>query len=225
MEYSTDLFEAATIVRLAEHFTTLLTAVTTTPDHRVNALPLVSPTERRQLVEEWNATAVPLPPGTVHEMVSAQAARTPHAIAVVGPAGEEVTYAELETRANALAHYLRAQGVGPEVRVALCVERSVELVVALLGILKAGGAYVPLDPSYPAARLAFMLADSDAALLLTQTPLPVPAAYAGPVVWLDAPTVRATLATQPVTAPAPDVRPGEPRVRHLHLRLHRHPKG
>src|SRR5579863_6408186 len=158
------------------------------PDRRVSALPVMTEGERAQVVEEWNRTGVSYPAGQcIHEIVEAQAARTPEAVAVVC-GGEQVTYGALERRANQVAHVLRAQGVGPEVRVGLLVERSVEMVVGLLGILKAGGAYVPLDPEYPAERLRFMLADSGAAVVLTQESLraQVPSGYAGPVIAVDA---------------------------------------
>src|SRR5579863_10229917 len=178
VEYATDLFEPQTIARLAGHYGVLLAGAVAAPDRRVSALPVMTEGERAQVVEEWNRTGVSYPAGQcIHEIVAAQAARTPEAVAVVC-GGEQVTYGALERRANQVAHVLRAQGVGPEVRVGLLVERSVEMVVGLLGILKAGGAYVPLDPEYPAERLRFMLADSGAAVVLTQESLraQVPAA-------------------------------------------------
>ena len=135
-----------------------------------------------------------------------------------------LSYGELDARANQLAHHLRALGVGPEVVVGLCVERSLEMLVGLLGILKAGGAYLPLDPSYPRERLAFMLEDAGAPVLVTQSALldRLPA-HGARIVRLDAdwPRHRA----QPTTAPAVALAAATPRLRHLHLRLHRNPKG
>ena len=120
-----------------------------------------APAERHTILREWNDTAHPIPPATLPELFEAQVARTPDAVAVVFEE-QSLTYAELNARANQLAHYLIGKGVGPEVVVGLCVERSLEMVVGLIGILKAGGAYLPLDPGYPPERLAFMLADAKA---------------------------------------------------------------
>jgi amino acid adenylation domain-containing protein len=168
IEYSTELFEPATVERLAAHFQVLLEGIVADPDARLSTLPLLTPAERRRLLVEWNRTAAPVPDGPcVHELVSAQAARTPDAAAVVE--GEHrLPYAELEARARALAGRLRALGVGPEVPVGVCMERGADLVVALLGVLHAGGAYLPLDPSYPAERLAFLVEDAAVPVLLTQ---------------------------------------------------------
>jgi len=127
--------------------------------------------ERNQLLTEWNATASDYPQDRcVHQLFEAQVARRPEAVAVVHE-DRQLSYAELNAWANRLAHYLIAQGVGADTLVALCLERSPELVVAVLGILKAGGAYVPLDPGYPAERLAFMLEDTQAPVLITQASL------------------------------------------------------
>jgi len=165
-EYNTDLFDATTITRLAGHFHTLLCQCVATPDHPISALLLLGPNEQHQLLVEWQASATAeLADVCLPTLVERQAARTPDAIALHVDA-DHMTYQELNRRANQLAHQLRSLGVGPEVRVALCLERSSELVVALLGVLKAGGAYVPLDPMYPQERLAFMLEDSQAALLV-----------------------------------------------------------
>ena len=132
---------------------------------------LVTDAERQQLLVEWNATTAPYPRDRcIHELFEAQVERTPEAVAVVCHEAQ-LTYRELNQRANQLAHHLQALGVGPEVLVAICLERSLEMVVGLLGILKAGGAYVPLDPAYPPARLAFMLADAQPRVLLTQEAL------------------------------------------------------
>jgi len=166
-EYSTDLFDAATIARLAGHFETLLTAALADPDGRLSDVPLLTPAERNQL-EAWNATATPYPTDRrLHQLIEAQVERTPDAIAVRFE-NAELTYRQLNARANQLAHHLRTLGVGPDVRVGICMERSLELVVGLLGILKAGGAYVPLDPAYPHERLSYMLETAGVPVLLTQ---------------------------------------------------------
>ncbi|HEX6292478.1 MAG TPA: amino acid adenylation domain-containing protein [Herpetosiphonaceae bacterium] len=167
-EYNTDLFHAATIEALARHFHTLLAGIVADPDRRIADLPLLTEAERERLLVEWNATQTPSRPDqSIMALFEAQAARTPDAVALISGT-ERVTYAELNRRANRLAHYLRAQGIGPERRVGVCLDRSPELIVAILAILKAGGAYLPLDPAYPAARLAFMIEDAQVALLLTR---------------------------------------------------------
>jgi len=166
--YNTDLFEAATIARMLGNFQTLLEAIVADPEQRLSDLPLLTEAERRQLLVEWNGTKTDCPQDLcVHQLFEAQAERTPDAIAIVFEA-EQLTYGELNRRANQLAHHLRALGVGPEALVAICVERSLEMIIGLLGILKAGGAFVPLDPAYPKERLAFMLKDAQVPVLLTQ---------------------------------------------------------
>jgi len=166
--YNTDLYAPATIARMLEHFRILLEAMVADPEQRLSNLPILSEAERRQLLVEWNGSRTECPRDLrVHQLIEAQVERTPGAIAVASEAAQ-LTYGELNHRANQLAHHLRAQGVGPEVLVAVCLERSLEVVVALLGILKAGGAYLPLDPAYPKERLAFILNDSCAPVLLTQ---------------------------------------------------------
>jgi natural product biosynthesis luciferase-like monooxygenase protein len=165
LHYTSDLFDAATMSRLLRHFLSLLEAIAAQPERTVAELPLLTAAERAQLVA-WNATATAYPQDAcIHDLFAAQVARTPDAVALVY-ADAQVSYRELDTRANRLAHKLRGLGVGPDVRVGVCVERSPELLVGLLGVLKAGGAYVPLDPSYPHERLAFMLADSQAQVLV-----------------------------------------------------------
>jgi amino acid adenylation domain-containing protein len=166
-EYSTDLFDATTLVRLHRHYETLLAGIAAQPEAPIGELPLLGPAERHQVLVEWNATAASLPSAArVHELVEEQAALRSSALAVTG-GGRRLTYGELDARANRLAHRLRGLGVGPEVTVALLMARSPELVAAMLGVLKAGGAYLPLDPAYPAERLAFMLEDAGAPMLLT----------------------------------------------------------
>ncbi len=172
MEYNTDLFDAATIERMIGHFANLLEAVLAAPDTAVAALPILGAEERRQIVETWNETAAPYPDRCVHQLFEAQVERSPGAVALIFEGeGESLTYGELNARANRLARRLRAEGVGPGALVGLCLERSPEMVVALLAVLKAGGAYVPLDPTYPPDRLAFVLEDSGARVLLTQPEL------------------------------------------------------
>jgi amino acid adenylation domain-containing protein len=167
LEYNTDLFDEDTMARMAGHLITLLEGAAADPSRPISRLPLLTEQEHRQLLE-WNDTKAPFPEDRcIHELFEAQVERTPEATAVVFE-DQALTYAELDRRANQVAHYLRALGVGPEARVGLFLERSLQLVVALLGVLKAGGAYVPLDPAYPRERLAFMLADAQAKVLLTQ---------------------------------------------------------
>jgi amino acid adenylation domain-containing protein len=167
IEYSTDLFDAATLERMAGHFRTLLKGIIANPDTKLSELPLLSEAERRQLLVEWNSTAMEYPELCVHELFAQQAARTPQAVALIAD-GQTVTYGQLNRRANALAHQLRQRGVKQEALVGVCAERGIEMVVGLLAVLKSGGAYVPLDPAYPKERLRFMLSDSGAAVLLTQ---------------------------------------------------------
>jgi amino acid adenylation domain-containing protein len=167
LTYSTDLWEPESIRRMAEHLARVLEQVAADPAPRLSRLELADAAERRRVLEEWNRTdADALAGRCLHELVQAQAARTPEAVAVdFGDAS--LTYRELDARANGLAHRLAGLGVGPEVRVGLCLERGLELVVAILGVLKAGGAYVPLEPAYPAQRLELMLAGAEVRVLLT----------------------------------------------------------
>ena len=173
-EYRTDLFDAATIARMADHFQILLAGILADPEQRLATLPLLTVDERFRLLMEWNDTAADYPlDKSIHALFEDQAAQTPDAVAVVCEGAHLTyhTYHELNRHANQVAHHLRGLGVGPEVRVGLCLERSLEMVVGLLGILKAGGAYVPLDPTYPLERLAFMLKDARVPVLLTQEAL------------------------------------------------------
>jgi amino acid adenylation domain-containing protein len=169
--YNTNLFDEATVARMARHLETLLAAATSDPDRPIAALPLLDEQERRTILEDWNDTRAGDPAGdAIIPLFEAQARRTPDAVAVAAE-GRRWSYAELNARANRLARHLVARGVGPDVLVGLCVERSLAMVVGLLGVLKAGGAYVPLEPDYPRDRLAFMWEDAGSPLLLTQTSL------------------------------------------------------
>ena len=171
LEYNTDLFEAPTIRALGDHFVRLLAEVVRDPAQRVLDIPILSDAERRRLLEEWNATDAALPAGAgIHELIAERAARTPDAVAAVC-GNRALSYGELQAAAGALAAHLRSLGVRPGTLVALCTERSLEMLVGLLGILNAGGAYVPLDPAYPADRLAFMLEDAGCPVVVTQSPL------------------------------------------------------
>ncbi|ARV58862.1 hypothetical protein BZZ01_09635 [Nostocales cyanobacterium HT-58-2] len=168
LEYNTDLFDDTTITRLLEHLRTLLEDIIAHPTKRLSDFCLLSKAEQHQLLIEWNDTQAEYPQDRcIHQLFEAQVERTPNAVAIVFE-DQQLTYQELNIRANQLAHYLQSLGVGPEVLVGICVERSLEMVIGLLGILKAGGAYVPLDARYPLERLAFMLEDSQVPVLLTQ---------------------------------------------------------
>lgn len=170
-EYNTDLFDAHTIKRMAGHFQRLLEGIVAQPQQRISELPLLTAAEQHQLRVEWNATQADYPlDQCVHELFEAQLQRTPDAVAVVY-CNQQLTYRQLNSRANQLAHYLQSVGVKADSPIGLCVERSLEMVVGLLGILKAGGAYVPLDPNYPQERLSDMLQDAAVSVLLTQQQL------------------------------------------------------
>ena len=169
-EYNTGLFDGATIERMRGHFLTLLESAIANPEQPVWALPLLTAGEARQILD-WNATAAPYPDNTcIHSLFEEQAERTPDALAVVC-GDSSLTYHELNAQANQLAHYLIKAGVGPESLVGICLERSLEMMAAILGTLKAGGAYLPLDPALPKERLEFMIADAGAAVVLTRPKL------------------------------------------------------
>ncbi|WP_442940787.1 non-ribosomal peptide synthase/polyketide synthase [Nostoc sp.] len=171
LEYNIDLFDRSTIARMADHFVTLLEAIVANPQERISQLPMLTTVEQQQLLVEWNNTQVDYPQDKcIHQLFEEQVELTPDAVAVVFE-NEQLTYAELNSRANQLAHYLRSLGVKADVLVGICVERSLEMVVGLLGILKAGGAYLPLDPEYPTERLHFILRDAQVSVLLTQQQL------------------------------------------------------
>ncbi|HLL83070.1 MAG TPA: amino acid adenylation domain-containing protein, partial [Longimicrobium sp.] len=203
LTYATDRFAADAMERGVAGLERLLEQLATRPDLRLAEVDLLSPEERRAVLVDWNRTAADFPRGRcVHERFAEQAALAPEALAVDGVSGA-LSYSQLEARANRLAHLLRARGVGVETRVGVLLERGPELVVALLAILKAGGAYVPLDPEYPAERLAFMLRDSGAALLVAGT-------LAGRLPDPPCPVLRVeedALAAQPDTVPESGARP------------------
>ncbi|WNM39698.1 amino acid adenylation domain-containing protein [Micromonospora halotolerans] len=202
--FNTDLFTRDTVERMARRWTTLLAAIVAAPDTPVSRLALL-PADERALLAGWNDTAADFPRDeTLHGPIEERAAATPDAVAVTIE-GRSLTYAELNAAANRIAHRLRAAGVVPETLVGVCAERSVELVAGLLGVLKAGGAYLPLDPEYPADRLAFMVTDADAPVVLVQEHLrDVLPATAATVLALDDATVWAD---QPATDPAPTAGP------------------
>ena len=170
LEYATDLFDRVSVEALGDRLIRLLEAAVAQPERPIGTLDILSADERHTILREWNDTARAIPSATLPELFAAQVARTPDAVAVVLEA-QRLTYAELDRRANQLAHHLRGFGVGPETVVGLCVERSLDMLVGLLGILKAGGAYLPLDPDYPPERLAFMLEDAGAPVLVTHAAL------------------------------------------------------
>lgn len=171
LEYSTELFAPGTIERMLGHFQNLLAAVVSDPQQRVGELRLLNESERRELLVDRNDTRADFPLDVcVHQLFEARVARSPEAIAVEFQ-GERMTYRELNSRANQLANYLRQSGVGPEMLVGVCFERSVEMLVAIIGVLKAGGGYLPLDPKYPRERIAFMIEDAAVSVVLTQQQL------------------------------------------------------
>ncbi|NCT51379.1 MAG: amino acid adenylation domain-containing protein [Microcystis aeruginosa G13-03] len=171
MSYDGSRFEQDTINRMLSHFVTLLEGIIANPSERISQLPLLTKVEEQQLLIDWNNTEVDYPSKQcIHQLFEEQVERTPDAVAVVFE-GQQLTYNELNCRANQLAHYLQSLGVKPDELVGICVERSLEMIVGLLGILKAGGAYVPLDPDYPQERLSFMLEDSQVKVLVTQAKL------------------------------------------------------
>jgi amino acid adenylation domain-containing protein len=181
LEYNAELFEASTIKGIAEHFQILLDGIVASPQKSISQLPILSETERHKILFEWNNTAARYPDDKcIHELFEEQVNKTPDAIAAalyselnssLPKTKSQLTYSQLNKRANQLAHYLRGEGIGPEVLVGIYMKRSLEMVVALLGILKAGGAYIPLDPGHPKSRVDFMLKDSQVSILLSQSQL------------------------------------------------------
>ena len=184
--YNTDLFDHDTMERMAGHYRTLLEGIVAEPDHCLASLPLLTSAERHQILVEWNRTEADYPrDAAIHELFEAQAERTPEATAFFGESGK-VSYRDLNRRANQVARCLRSQGAGPESFVGVCLERSPEAVVGLLGALKAGAAFVPLDPAYPRDRLAFMIADAQISLVVSRRKwLPIARGKGARVVCLD----------------------------------------
>jgi len=204
LEYNTDLFEAATIERMLGHFQVLLEAVVQEPEAKLGRLPLLTSVEQ-QLLTEWNETRSEyLRERCIHQLFTEQAERTPDNVALVCK-GEELTYRELNERANQLAHYLQRRAVNTETLVGVCLERSIEMVTALLAILKAGGAYVPLDPQYPHARLAYILEETATRIVLTQEHLSknLPGSQSETFFYLD--SAWDQLAEYPTSNPCSDV--------------------
>ena len=200
LEYNTDLFDSTTADRILGHFKTLVTGIVANPQQRISEFQLLTAGEQHTLLHQWNDTRLNLlQPPQIQHFIEQHAAQTPDAVAVADNTGH-LTYRQLDQRANQLAHYLQKRGVGPNRPVGLVLERSTEMMVAILGVLKAGGAYLPLDPAYPAERLAFMLSDTQAPVLLTQQKL------AGSLPTSDAQTLLIdsdweTIAREEITAP------------------------
>ncbi|MTJ51844.1 amino acid adenylation domain-containing protein [Anabaena sp. UHCC 0253] len=170
-DYNSDLFDERTIIGMAEHFQNILTAIVENHQIQVNTIPLLTTTEKQQLLFDWNNTQVEYPQyKCIHQLFEDQVIKTPNAVAVVFE-NQQLTYQELNQKANQLANYLKTLGVKTETLVGICVERSLEMVIGLLGILKAGGAYVPIDPNYPAERIAYMLSDANVQILISQKSL------------------------------------------------------
>ena len=230
IEYSTALFDAATIGRMAGHLGVLLAAVAADPARPLSGLGVLTAAERHQLLVTWNDTPAPVAAaGGIHELAAARAAVAPDVVAVVY-AGQSLSYGGLEERANRLAHYLRGVGVGGESVVGLCLERGAGMVVAMLAVWKAGGAYLPLDPGYPPGRLAFMLADSHASVLVSRRG--VAAGLAGELpagqlvaITLDDPVVAAAVAAAPAGPPPAVARRGPAGVCDLYLGVDRDAEG
>ena len=202
IQYSSDLFDATTIARMLKHYESILQEIVANPGQQISKVRLLLDSERQQMLAQWNDThRAYASDKCVNELFEQQAALTPHTEALVC-GDDRLTYEELNRRANQLAHHLRSLGVGPEMLVAVMMERRVELVIAVLGILKAGAAFIPLDPAYPAPRLRFMLDDSRASVLLTQSTLleRIPGEHAARAICLDADWVR-------IIARLPDTNP------------------
>ncbi len=206
VEYSTELFDATTITRLTGHLNTLLASAAADPEQAVSELSMLTEDEYRQIVVDWNATrSREGSDALIHERLAEQALRTPDAVAVIGEGDDTLTHRELDERANQLAHHLREHGAGPGSLVGLCVERGSRMAVGLLGILKAGAAYVPLDPAFPAERLAYMLQESGAGLIVTHEGTRGILPHTDAVL-VDLDADRAAIGERPVTAPDTGVR-------------------
>jgi len=197
MEYRTDLFDASLIQSMLAHFRVLLESIVEKPEDPISKLPLLTTSERHQLLVEWNDTQIDYPKDRcIPELFEEQVSRTPEAVAVVFEK-QRLTYQELNARANRLAHHLIDLRVGPESLVGLCIERSLEMVVGLVAILKAGGAYLPLDPEYPRERLNETVADAMPSVVLSTTALSKRLPPAARVIALDAPSIQAPLSAAP----------------------------
>ncbi|NEP57336.1 MAG: amino acid adenylation domain-containing protein [Symploca sp. SIO2G7] len=185
-KYNSDVLEAKTVAQIAEHFQNLLKEVVKSPKMPVDKLSMLSEAERQKILVTWNDTKIDYPQGIcIYQLFESQVEKTPDAVAVIFEE-EKLTYSELNSKANQLAHYLQKLGVKPEAHLGICVERSLSMVIAILGILKAGAAYVPLDPSYPSERLAYMISDAQVSVLLTQESLATSLSkYQAQVVCLD----------------------------------------
>ncbi|NEP72548.1 non-ribosomal peptide synthetase [Okeania sp. SIO2G5] len=205
-DYNADLFDSETIERMAQHFQILLTGIVANPDSPISELPILTEAERNQLLLEWNDTVVEYPQDKcIHQLFEEQVQKTPDAVAVVFEK-QQLTYQQLNAKANQLAHYLQSLGVQPDTLVGICINRSLEMIVGLLGILKAGGAYVPIDPSYPTERLAYMLEDAALPVLLTsESVLPSLPEHSAQVVCLD--SNWDTIANQSIDNPVIEVTP------------------
>jgi non-ribosomal peptide synthetase component F len=205
-EYNTDLFDQAMLEQLSRHFQTVLEALVREPSQPLSSIPLLGAEEKEQLLVGWNETSVAYPDQVcVHDLFAAQVARTPDAVALV-TADRRFSYQELDRCANQLAHHLQGMGVGPGALVGICLERSLEMVVAILATLKAGGAFVPMDPAYPQDRLAYMLADAGAAVVLSQVSvLAALPEHGAQVLCLDRdwPLIANASTTTPVSAVTP----------------------
>ncbi|GHO80005.1 hypothetical protein KSD_77760 [Ktedonobacter sp. SOSP1-85] len=198
VEYSTDLFDADTIERMMQHWRQILQAIVADPQQRIATVPLLIEAQREELLHHWNDTGTTYPrSASLHQLFEEQVERSPDAVAVVFE-GAELSYAELNRRANQLAHRLQEMQVGPDTLVGVCLERSLELVIALLGVLKAGGAYVPLDPVYPQERLHYMLHDAQVSVVLTQEALRDRTSEGEGITQLVLDTDWGTLSHQPV---------------------------
>ncbi|MFD6751010.1 non-ribosomal peptide synthetase, partial [Streptomyces anthocyanicus] len=169
LEYRTDLFERATIERMAGHLTTLAASVATTPDARLSELNMLTERERQEILVDWNGVTGPYPDtATIHSLIENRVATDPDAIAITH-GNEQWTFTQVNARANQLAHHLRGTGITPDTLIAVCLDRSPELIATLLGIMKAGAAFVPLDPDYPTDRITYMVDDAQAPLIITST--------------------------------------------------------
>ena len=214
VEYATDLFDRESVEAMAQRLVRLLTGAAANPDRPISKLDILSAAERHTILHQWNDTARPVPSATLPELFAAQAARTPGAAAVVFE-DQALTYAQLDARANQLARHLQSLGAGPDAVVGLCVERSLDMIVGLLSILKAGAAYLPLDPDHPAERLAFILEDARASVLVATAAFrhPLPAAIRTVRLEADWPAI----ARQSVDHSAHRPASRQHRLRHLHL--------